>query len=164
MARNPRTTPPAAPNKAQAEFERYTERRAKAAAAGAAPAAAGALPSSPFPGEGLTWTAPLGVGMAPVHMAGPHHGPGHHGGGAAAVGELAEGLGTAARLGVDLLNAALANSVKILGGFTSAYGYGHEEGRGCGGGCGCDSCCEPSCCQSDCCGCDCCHPGVGNCC
>ena len=106
--------------------------------------------------------------MAPVYIAGPPP-PGHHGGGpGGTVGGLAEGVGTTVRLGVDLLNAVLFNSVKILGGFAGAYGYGRQDecgcGCSCGGGCGCQSCCEPSCCQPDCCGCDCCHPGVGTCC
>ena len=78
------------------------------------------------------------------------------------MGGLSEGIGTTLRLGVDLLNAALFNSAKILGGFTGTYGYGHHDDGGYG--CGCESCCEPSCCQPDCCGCECCNPGVGNCC
>ena len=73
-----------------------------------------------------------------------------------AAGSVAEGLGTTARLGVDLLNAALSNTVRILGGFTGAYGAQPA--------CGCESCCEPECCEPDCCGCESCHPGVGSCC
>ena len=113
--------------------------------------------AGPFPGSGLTWAVPLGVGTAPVYFGGPPPGPGGPGpGGAAgpggAVGGLTEGIGTTLRLGVDLLNAALFNSAKILGGFTGTYGYGHHDDGGYGCGCGCESCCEPSCCQPDCCG------------
>jgi hypothetical protein len=168
MARQTTPKPPAGPNTAQAEFERYASRRRAEAAADPAPA-------SPFPGEGLTWAGP---GLMPVWVGGPppghHGGHGHRGEGGVeeAVGDVAAGVGTTVRLGVDLLNAALFNTIKILGGFTSAYGYGGggEGGCGCGsgcgcsGGCGCESCCEPSCCQPSCCGCECCNPGVGTCC
>ena len=178
MARTTTTTKPATPNKAQAEFDKYTKRREAQATAstGLSPtppsAAAGFGPQTaagPFPGSGLTWAVPLGVGTAPVYFGGPPPGPGGPGpGGAAglggAVGGLTEGIGTTLRLGVDLLNAALFNSAKILGGFTGTYGYGHHDDGGCGCGCGCESCCEPSCCQPDCCGCECCNPGVGSCC
>jgi hypothetical protein len=175
MAKKPAPTTAAGPNKAQAEFEKYTERRRKEAAAGASasePASAfrpEVVGSSPFPGGGLSWAVPLGVGMAPAYLGGGQPGPGGQGaGGDGGLGEavagLTAGIGTTARLGVDLLNAVLFNSVKILGGFTDAYGHGHQEDCGCGGGCGCESCCEPSCCAPDCCGCECCSPGVGSCC
>jgi hypothetical protein len=140
------TTTPSAPNKAQAEFDKYARRRdAQAAGFG------------PFPGDGLSWNVPLGVGMAPADLDGPRLG------GAVrdiekAAGGVAESLGTTVRLGVDLLNAALFSGVKILGGFTGAYGGQYEHG------CGCESCCEPECCEPDCCGCGCCRPGVGSCC
>jgi hypothetical protein len=173
MARKTTSTTAAGPNKAQAEFEKYTQRRRKQAAAGAlaSESASTTRPevaaSSPFPGGGLSWAVPLGVGMAPVYLGGPPPGPGGPGAGGAgslgeAVGGLTAGIGTTVRLGVDLLNAALFNSVKILGGFTGAYGYGHHEDCGCGYAC--ESCCEPSCCEPDCCGCECCSPGVGSCC
>lgn len=139
----------APPNKAQAEFDRYARRR-EAQAAGA---------FRHFPDDGLSWNVPLGVGMAPIRLGGPEVGEAVHDVERAA-GGLAESLGTTVRLGVDLLNAALFNSVKILGGFTGAYGAQQE----CGCDSCCDSCCEPDCCAPDCCGCDCCHPGVGSCC
>ena len=127
------TTKPAAPNKAQAEFDKYTKRRRAQATAstGSSPmppsAAAAAGPQAtagPFPGSGLTWAVPLGVGTAPVYFGGPPPvpggpGPGGAGGPGGAVGGLSEGIGTTLRLGVDLLNAALFNSAKILGGFTA---------------------------------------------
>lgn len=142
------TTAPASPNKAQAEFDKYARRR-EAQAAGA---------SGAFPDDGLTWAAPLGVGM--VQLGGPQVG-GAVRDAERAAGGLAESLGTTVRLGVDLLNAALVSGVKILGGFTGAREAHHE----CGCGCGCEpNCCEPDCCGCDCCGCDCCRPGVGSCC
>lgn len=166
MASDAKSTTAAGPNKAQAEFDKYAQRRrAQAAETGAdAPAAAGF-----FPGEGLTWAVPLGVGMAPAFPSGPAsgQGPGSGPGGGGpgdSAGGLTESIGTTVRLGVDLLNAALAGSVKILGGFSGAYGHGGHKGCGCGSGYVCESCCEPSCCEPDCCGCESCHPGVGSCC
>ena len=184
MASDPTSTPAAGPNKAQKEFDKYAQRRraqaaSEASAPGAAPAAATfgpeAAASGRFPGGSLSWAVPLGVGMAPAYPGGQQAGPerpaqGDGGGLGDAVGGLIAGIGTTARLGVDLMNAALFSGVKILGGFTGAYGHGHGHGHddcGCGGGCGsgytCDSC-EPSCCEPDCCGCESCHPSVGSCC
>ena len=179
MARTTTSTMPAGRNTAQAEFDKYTKRRRTQAAAASGASArlasrstseagpeTAANPASPFAGGGLTWAVPLGVGMAPVYVGGPPPGAGGQGAGRVGGlgGGLAEGIGTTVRLGVDLLNAALFNSVKILGGFTGAYGYGHHDDGGCGCGCGCESCCEPSCCEPDCCGRECCNPGVGTCC
>lgn len=147
MVSDATTTAP--PNKAEAEFAKYAQRRAQEAAATA---------SNPFPDGSLSWVVP--VGMTPAYPGGPPPGGGGDG-----TGGLATGIGTTLRLGVDLLNAVLSNSVKVLGGFTAAYGGGHGEERGCGGGCGCESCCEPTCCEPSCCsGCGCCNPGVGSCC
>lgn len=163
MASDAKSTTAAGPNKAQVEFDKYAQRRREQAATGPEVAAAGL-----FPGEGLTWAVPLGVGMAPAFPSGPAPGPGRPGPGDAGLGDafggLTESIGTTVRLGVDLLNAALSSGVKILGGFTGAYGHGHYEDCGCGSGYVCESCCEPSCCEPDCCGCECCHPGVGSCC
>lgn len=165
MASDAKSTTAAGPNKAQAEFDKYAQRRREQAAepGAGAPAAAGF-----FPAEGLTWAVPLGVGMAPAFPSAPAAGPGGPGSGAAGLGDtvggLTESIGTTVRLGVDLLNAALSGGVKILGGFTGAYGHGHHDGCGCGSGHVCESCCEPSCCEPDCCACECCHPGVGSCC
>ena len=115
MARTTTTPKPAAPNKAQAEFDKYTKRQAQATAStgssskppSAAAAAGPQTTAGPFPGSGLTWAVPLGVGTAPVYVGGPPPGPGGSGpGGAAglggAVGGLTEGIGTTLRLGVDL--------------------------------------------------------------
>ncbi|WP_421994983.1 hypothetical protein [Reyranella sp.] len=165
MARTRTTKKPASPNKAQAEFEKYTRRRqAQAASTGPSARVVGPeVAAGTFPASGLTWAAPPGVGMVPVYVAGPPPGPGDAGGPGSAAGPgLTDSIGTTVRLGVDLLNAALFNTAKILGGFTGSYGYDAHDGRG--HGCGCESCCEPSCCQPDCCGCECCNPGVGSCC
>jgi hypothetical protein len=128
--------PDTTPNKAQAEFDKYTKRM-QAQQAGPASAAA--------PPGGLSWAVPSSVTMLPRHGDG----------GTSPPGSLADSIGTSLRLGVDVVNAALAGGVRLLGGFSAAYG--HED-------CGCESCCEPSCCEPDCCGCECCDPGVGSCC
>ena len=165
MASDAKSTTAAGPNKAQAEFDKYAQRRREQAATGPEVAAAGS-----FPGGGLTWAVPLGVGMAPAFPSGPASGQGPGGAGLGdSVGGLTSSIGTTVRLGVDLLNAALFSGVKILGGFTGAYGHGHHEDCGCGSGYVCESCCEPSCCEPsccepDCCGCGGCHSGVGSCC
>ena len=92
MARTTTTTKPATPNKAQAEFDKYTKRRRAQAAASARPsrkslpadAAAGPeTAAGSFPGSGLTWAVPLGVGTAPVFFGGPPPGPGGPGPGGA---------------------------------------------------------------------------------
>ena len=161
MASDVTPEPTPAPNKAQAEFEKYAQRRNAQGGGGPSGGPGGGFEA--FPGGGLSWAAPSGA--IPIHF-GPHPGHGPHGRGGGGtlgedVGDLASGIGTTLRLGVDLLNAALFNTAKILGGFTGAYGHERDEGCGCGGGCGC---CEPSCCEPSCCGCECCSPGVGTCC
>ncbi|HEY2661453.1 MAG TPA: hypothetical protein VGI79_17170 [Caulobacteraceae bacterium] len=129
----------AAPNKAQEEFAKYQRRMQ-------------AQPAGPIPGgvfyanAGPSWAVPPSIAMLPPYAGAPPP---------PTAGSLTEGLGASLRLGIDLINAALAGGVRILGGFADAYG--HED-------CGCESCCEPTCCEPDCCDCDCCHPGVGNCC
>ncbi|HEX3754724.1 MAG TPA: hypothetical protein VHV26_06575 [Rhizomicrobium sp.] len=123
-----------APNKAQAEFDKYRTRMQGGASAG----------SGPHP-DGPSWAVPPSVTMLPRYADEA----------AAASGSLADSIGTTLRLGLDVINAALAGGTRLLGGFAGAYG--HED-------CGCESCCEPSCCEPDCCGCESCHPGVGNCC
>jgi hypothetical protein len=131
-----------APNKAQAEFDKYKQ-RAQAQQVGVA--------GAPFPESGLSWAVPPSVAMMPRYVNGPGMMP---------PGSLVDSIGTSLRLGIDVINAALAGGVRMLGGFADAYR--HE-------GCGCEkcrepSCCEESCCEPDCCGCECCHPGVGSCC
>jgi hypothetical protein len=149
MADNPasqsaqQTNPkPEAPNKAQAEFDKYRKRVQGQQVS---------MTGAPFPESGLSWAVPPSMTMLPRYESGPGMMP---------QGSLFDSIGTSLRLGIDVVNATLAGGVRLLGGFSDAYR--HE-------GCGCDSCrelscCEESCCEPDCCGCECCHPGVGSCC
>jgi hypothetical protein len=76
---------------------------------------------------------------------------------------LGDRLGTTLRLGIDVINMALAGSLRMLGG--AGYG-GHEQDCGCQCGCGGHTR-QESCCGDDCCGSyerDCCTPSVGSCC
>jgi len=127
-------------NKAQAEFQKYLKRMQEQ----------GAIPGFIMPGgpSGPGWAVPPSVAMLPGGFAPQHH----------PEGSLTTRLGSTLRLGVDVLNAALAGGVRFLNGVSgAAYGeYGAEGGCGCG--------CADNCCGSDCCGCECCQPGVGNCC
>jgi hypothetical protein len=78
-------------------------------------------------------------------------------------GSLLSQLGSTLRLGVEVVNAALAGSARMLNGM-SGLSYGAEPGWY-PGGCGSD-CCGQDCCGQDCCGgCEpCCEPSVGRCC
>jgi hypothetical protein len=124
----------------------------------------------------LPWGAPgwaMPPSFAPMQpapgMAWPD--PGQVAQAGQAAGAVAGRLGETFRLGIDVLNAALASAVSAMGGFAAAapgWGYGHHDhhghhhgdcGCGCGGGCGCGSCCEPSCCCDSCC-----NPNVCGCC
>jgi hypothetical protein len=149
-----RTAPakPAPESKAQAEFTRYKQRVEAAAGPGApfaSPLPVGAIPA---------WS------LQPTMAAGPRLGPSSWGAGPAATGatsSVVQGLGTTIRLSVDALNAALANSIAMMGSASrtwSSYGYG----RDCG--CGCNDCCGYDCCSVMHCGCGCCEPSVGTCC
>jgi len=152
-------------NKAQIEYQHYLNRM-KGQQPGSVPAfmVPMAVPagSEAMPG----WAVPPSVAML-AHASGspgffaavPH-------GGAPGQSTLTSGLGSTFRLGVDVINAALAGSVRLLNGISGgAYGYG-EPGYG-HHGCGCHAsfdCCGDDCCGDDCCGCECCRPGVGTCC
>lgn len=139
--------PAARESKAQAEFARYKERveTAGSAAPFASPLPAGAIPA---------WSLQPGFAAAGASGGAP---------GTSAGTSVVQGLGTTIRLGVDALNAALANGIAMMGGATrawsSSYGYGHEGGCGCG----CDDCGYDCCCVMSC-GCGCCEPSVGTCC
>jgi hypothetical protein len=150
----------AARTKAQEEFSQYKER---AAASGPTAGPRVAIPLAQ--GGAPAWSVPPAVVMAPPAAGGQGApaGPGLAG--------TAQGLGDTIRLGIDVLNAALAGGARLLGGATTLAadlgygageldGYGHE--CGCGHGYdGCHDCCD--CCDALGCGCGC-HPGVGSCC
>jgi hypothetical protein len=141
-------------NKAQAEFQKYIRRMQ----------AQGGIPGFIMPGgEGAPgWAIPPSVAMFPRGGAG-YFAPMASGGGFG--GGSLTSIGSTLRLGVDVLNAALAGGVRFLNGVSgAAYGEQDYAGGGCGRGCGCGGGCGDSCCGSDCCGCECCQPGVGNCC
>ena len=79
------------------------------------------------------------------------------------MGSLTERLGATIRLGVDLLNAALASGASALGGGMAPHPGGPWGGHGCGGGCGCE---RGDRCGYDCCevmASECCRPGVHGC-
>ena len=141
------------PNKAQAEFEKYMKRMQSQ----------GGVPGFMMPsGEVVPgWAVPPSIAMLPGGTAGfaPRASSG--------AGSLGDSLGSTLRLGIDVLNAMLAGSVRLLEGVSgAAHGGGgySAESCGCGGGCGCNDCCGPSCCGTSCCECECCQPSVGTCC
>ncbi len=170
--------------------------RKPAAAAKAAPTAA-AFPTTGQPAAGLGASSTPAMGtpwagaggwmpqapampagwMSPPWSANPYAAaqaalPTAMGGAAEQAAPISQGIGSALRLAVDLINASLAGGTRLLAGtaYPSPYGYGggaHAHGcchDGCGG-CGSSCCCE----YVDCCsvcgsGCGCCTPSVGNCC
>jgi len=175
-----RTT--SARTKAQVEFDRYKARMgAQARAAGAGGfgrppafsiqgASIGGWPGEaafPGPAVGGPWGAPTpwpaAYGSGPVP---PQLGPG----------TLTDRLRTTLRLGVDVVNASLAGSLRVMGGLTDitawawsdpSRGYRGHHGSHCGCGCGSSSCgCHGSCGCCDCCTVlsdPCCSPGVSSC-
>ena len=79
-----------------------------------------------------------------------------------AVGPLGDRLGSTLRLGIDVINMALAGSLRLLGGY-AGHDHGHGGHCGCGGHghvehCGGYDCCHVY--EHD----GCCTPSVGNCC
>lgn len=154
-ARKPK---PAAETPAQAEFARYKSRVGEA---GEGPAAPFATPLPP--GAVPVWSLqPPMVATGPP-VPGPYAwGPGAPGAGD--VPSLTEGVGTTIRLGVGVLNAALANSLRMLSGVEAAVGALAWRDHECG--CGGHDCCGIDCCAVLGCGCGscCCEPSVGSCC
>lgn len=149
--------------KAAAEFRRFKEAReaaASAAASGASSAGGGAATMAP-PATGLPpWTMPPAFSLPPAPQGWPGMlpQPGLVQPAPQAVGGLGERLGSTLRLSIDVVNMALAGTLRWLGGAEHAAWDAH--------------CCVPrhvhhhhGC---DCCGVfghDCgCTPHVGNCC
>jgi hypothetical protein len=164
---------PAAPkNPAQVEFSRYKARMAspqpESGAMGAPFAAPGGFPGF---GPGPAWAFPPSVAPLPHAPAGPFIGPAVLGPAMSATGSLGERLGTTLSLGLDLLNAGLAGSIRLLSGLSgvaSGLGAGmwsepYHEGCGCGGSCSCHGYAQHDCCCVMGGSCDC-HPSVGTCC
>lgn len=151
--------PVAALNKAQAEFQSYVK-RVQAQQPGSIPVFM--MPSPQRGGAMPGWAFPPSVAMLP-------QGPGQFGASvardvAAVEGTLTHALGSTFRLGVDVLNAALAGSVRLLNGISgAAYPESECGDEGCGCHSGCESCREESC-GHDCCCDPCCQPSVGRCC
>jgi len=129
-------------NAAEAEFARYKARMA----GGMAPMM---IPVMTAPGGAMPgWAVP------PSFAA--FGGPG--GSAASGVRSVGEGLGTAVRLGIELLNAVLASSAGALGGMGMALPQGDYARSAHACHCGCETdCCEVF-------GCGCCEPGVHGCC
>jgi len=149
---------------AAAEFRRFKEARAAAAAA----TEGGTPPSSPNP-AGAGSPSPMGAlppwAMPPsFSLPQPPQGwamltqPGVVQPAPLAVGPLGDRLGSTLRLGIDVINMALAGSLRLLGRMDDG---GHAPGCGghsCAEHCGGYNCCcvfEHG---------DCCTPSVGNCC
>lgn len=144
-------------NEAQREFQRY---KARMGAMGGMPGAMPgpmvlpwAAPAWAMPPSFAPMQPPPGVGLPPPAQPGQ------------AAGAVAGRLGETFRLGVDVLNAALANTLTAIGGFTAAapgwgYGYGYGHHPHSYRDCGCSSCCEAMSCCCD----SCCSPNVCGCC
>lgn len=151
------STPPAAAapgvTKAQVEFQRYKARLA----AGQPTAGVGRNPVYAMPvsfGGGMpAWAVPPSLAMLPQPQGMSALGPAMIGPGAMAAGSLVDRIGSSLRLGLDVVNAVLAGSARILDGMYGRYDY--DEMR-CGGGSCCESCCNECC--------SCCNPSVGRCC
>ncbi len=159
-------------NKAQAEFQRYMKRM-ETQRLGSGGGFMMPLAISTGNEGAPVWAVPPSVAMLPHGSGG---GPGFFAaipsGDATGASLLTNSLGSTIRLGFDVINAALASSVRLLNGISGAAygGYGEQghmhSGCGCHSGCDCGGhdCCSHDCCGYDCCGCECCNPGVGTCC
>jgi hypothetical protein len=106
------------------------------------------------------WGMPPSMGALPTYPPGyPYAQPGpqrpHP------MGSLTERLGATIRLGVDLLNAALASGASALGGGMAPHSGGQCGGHGSGCGCERSDRCGYDCCEvmAD----ECCRPGVHGC-
>jgi hypothetical protein len=143
------------PNAAQLEFQRY---KARMGAMGAMPGPMvlpWAAPAWAMPPSFAPMLPPPGMGWPQAGQAGQAAGQ--------AAGAVAGRLGETLRIGVDVLNAALASTAAALGGFAATapgWGHGHYGHGHCGCGCGCSSCCGVMSCCCD----PCCSPNVCGCC
>jgi hypothetical protein len=155
--------PPTEESKAQAEFARYKERVEGASdETSTQPSFATPLPRGGVPAWSLQppmyATAPVGAG--PPDWVSPSPG-------AAGSQSVVEGAGQAIRLGVELVNAALSRSVRMLNGLGDTVGmaaWGERYGCDCGSCCDCCDPCGYDCCYVLGCGCRRCEPSVGSCC
>jgi hypothetical protein len=147
--------------KAQAEFARFKGQQSAAAGAGPGVGFASPLPTAAVPAWSLQPPPPpVGGPQGYGPGTGPAWGPAAPCAGNTA--SIVDGVGTTIRLGVEVLNAALSNSLGMLNGMGDAVGWG----RGTSGydDCGCceDQCGYDCCCVMGCGGC--CEPSVGTCC
>ncbi len=171
-ASSPETTPA---TKAQVEFQRYK------AGPGASQAQAGTAGNQVFmhpinfPQNGPAlphWAFPPSMAALPQPLVSAGLYPSMMQPGIVATGSLQERLGSTLRLSIDVVNAALAGGVRVLGGISNmAYRLGDEGMEQAGyGSCGswCDDGCVTRYNYHDCCGCSACgnhcHPSVGTCC
>lgn len=155
--------------KAQIEFDRYQARFDPAPAA-----AVGGSLGSPAPGLRIgspipAWGSPPSVAPLQQQMPQLPMTPAVQVDASA----VSERLGSTLRLGVELLNASLAGSLRFLDGLTGMTSGVADALWQHGGypahGCSCHDPCASECCSYDCCcvmGCDCgcCEPSVGSCC
>jgi hypothetical protein len=147
----PAAAPPAAAQltKAAAEFQRF--KAARAAATGSETAPPPEPPSAPAPMAAMPpWTMPPSFALPQPGVVQPAP---------LAVGPLGDRLGSTLRLGIDVINMALAGSLRLLG----SVGQGGWQ-RHYGDHCGCGRHSPPAvdcCCvfEAD----PCCTPSVGNC-
>lgn len=136
------STPGSGTTEAQQAFGKYKARLAGGPMMMMPPMPGWAMP----PSMGPLPFYPPGYPYAPQSAESPHPS-----------GSLSERLGATLRLGVDLLNAALASGAHALGGGMAGYGQWDAHGCEC-------SCCNP--CGYDCCavmGQECCRPGAHGC-
>ena len=149
--------PAGSQSRAQAEFARYKD-RLQQAAGGTSAAFGTPVPSSAIPAWSLQPPPP------PPPVSGPPGAPGAWHAGAsrgAASGSVVDGVGSAIRLGIEVLNAALASGLTMLAGANDLVWQGRGVSE-------CDCCECDACCGYDCCcvmgsG-RCCEPSVGSCC
>lgn len=150
---------PKTKTKAQAEFERYKARVGAPPAAMAAmtgPSGTGFPQPAAFPQAGVVpaWAFPPSIAALPQAPGATVFGPASGQPGIAAAGSLGERLGSTLGLGVDVLNAALASGLRVLGGVSGAVSPFGAMAWPYAGPYPCSYCGDP--CLTECCGYDCC--------